>query len=176
MSRHLPELPDSLAAAAGGVSPAECRAAGLSRRQLRRAGLVPVHRGLWVPEGSSGDLVTRCAVALRAARLGSAISHATAVELRDLPMPLTPPKPLSPPEQDDEGEDDDAEDAPDPIHVSVPWPAQLRVEGIHAHRVRGGIPVERLGSGLLVTRGVRTWLDVAPAWERDDLVALGDAT
>ena len=152
MPKSRPQKPDSIT---GPVTAAQARAEGLERWQLRDAGLHRIHRDLWVPSDQAGDLSTRCAAALRMLPDGSAVSHLTAARLRGLPVPAPLPD--------------------EPVHALVPAAKHPRVEGIHVHRVRGPYEAVELRSGLLVAGAARTWADLAPYLNRDDLVVLGDS-
>ena len=146
-----PDIPGSIT---GPVTGAEAAQAGLKPWQLKTAGLHRVHRDLWLPSALAGSLDMRSAAALRKLPAGSALSHATAARLRGLPIPAV---------------------RDEPIHVTVPAPAQPRIAGIRVHTVAGPFAVVELASGLPVTRGARTWVDLAPSLGRDDRVIAGDA-
>jgi hypothetical protein len=98
-------------------------------------------------------LALRAAGALLLPPPGSVLSHRTAAELRDLPLPAR---------------------RDEVVHALVPGRAGQRIQGIRAHGSREPIIAETV-RGLPLATPARIWCDLAPALGRRDLAILGDA-
>jgi hypothetical protein len=151
VSRPRPLRPSSLT---GPVTTAQAAVLGLQPWQLRMVGLVPVVRGVWLPDEQAGTLEGRAAAVLHVMPKGSVLSHLTAARLRGLPLP------------------DAAAD--EPVHVLVPKPAHPRIAGVRAHLVQG-LPAYDLHGDLPVSPAARNWVDLAGTLDRLTAVQLGDS-
>lgn len=112
-----------------------------------------IYRGVLVDDALPDTLQLRSAAALLALPSGSVLSHRTAAELRNLPLPKA------------EG---------DLVHAYVPGPAEPCIAGIRVHRCRDPLAVEEV-RGLPLTTLARTWCDLAGELDREHLAILGDA-
>ena len=130
-------------------------AAGVSRKQLRRAGLDKPFRGIRSLGHNLTQLDNLCrAYAVHMLPL-HAFSHVTAARLMDLPLPRRLQEQTE-------------------LHVSAASPGR-------APQVRGVVGHQFSGEGVVVHRGVRitcpevTWVSLASTLRLADLVAVGDA-
>lgn len=129
-------------------------AAGIGRRRLAGRDFHRVTAGAYVPATMAEDLTSRCAAVL--SRVPDAvISHDTAAELLQLPVPAVPAV---------------------RIHVTVgPGTRAPRRSAVAAHVSDVPVPAWVIG-GIPLTPPWRTWADCAAAeMGVPDLVALGDA-
>lgn len=142
------------------VTPAQLRAAGSSRAQLRRAlragEFAPAARGFWLPSGAVDDLHQRCGLALATQREDAAISHATAAVIQCHPWR---PEAWALPSR--------------PIDVTVARDDVTRSSRQGIARRLADLPAEDvvLWRGLRVTSPARTAIDLA-RYERSRLTAV----
>jgi hypothetical protein len=128
------------------------RQLGATRRQIAMDG-VAMARGVYVSRSADPDLLTRCRAWALVLPEDTVFSHGTAGEL--LGAPVTPP-PVP-------------HVALTPRRVLPQWTGLV----IHGRRLQ---PHDVVGhSGLRVTSGAQTFLDLAPTTWPGDLVAIGDS-
>lgn len=127
-----------------------------SRKQLRGARYVLTSRGVRLPAQAQGDFAARVRAALASVDPRVAVSGPTAARIRHMPIPLRIERDVR-------------------IHVTAPRSiARPRRRDLHTHQ--GDLhdcEVTRV-NGMLVTTGVRTYVDLASMLKLPDLVAVGD--
>lgn len=132
-------------------------AQGLTREQLRGPRFSPVLRGVYLPSGVTPDLAMRCDAALQVFP-AAVLSHETAVQLCELPMPISAPRTIS------------------QLHLTVqPGAARPKRAGICGHRMALTDDEVRRLAGRPLTSMPRTFVDVAESWSVEDLIVVGDA-
>ncbi len=130
----------------------EARARGMTRRQIQQDG-IPLGRGLYVSRAVEPDLLTRCRAWAKVLPADAAFGLGTAAALYGV-----------------------TEAEPAAIHVVLrprsvlPQRSELTV---HARRLLDEDVVER--TGVRLTSGAQTYLDMASILWPPDLLALGDA-
>ncbi len=131
---------------------AEAATAGVTRDVLRgRRFWTPVH-GVRASTALADDHELRCRAVLLV--VDGVISHASAAVLMRLPLPPAA--------------------AADQVEVTCAR-LQPRPRGVRGHVGEVRVGVRTLPGGLRSTTGARTWADLAPRLDLDDLVVLGDA-
>lgn len=130
----------------------DARQLGVTRRQIAADG-VALARGVYISRSVDPDLLTRCRAWALALPQDTAFSHATAGEL--LGAPVVP--------------------SPMPHVALTPRTVLPQWTGLVVHGRRLQPPDVLAHSGLTVTSGAQTFLDLAPTTWPADLVAIGDS-
>lgn len=154
MSRAPLPLPETLGS--GPFHLSDAHQLGVTEGRLNGADLIVPFRGVRAIQPPQ-SVVDRARALLPVLPAGAVLSHTTAGQLRELPLPAR------------------CEDPAAPLHVCTPrqTPA-IRRAGVIGHR-GAELRTRTSACGLPITCDADIWLDLAPDLTLDDLVALGDA-